>query len=129
METTPCTRFGITLAGALALIGASAKADTFGGGAFPFTINFVNIGNLGNGNDVNNPVEANTPGDGGTPFGGVAYGYRMGVTEISENMIALATYHGLDGVTAGPWTGNQPARDMTWFEAAAFVNWLNFFTP
>jgi formylglycine-generating enzyme required for sulfatase activity len=28
-------------------------------------------------------------------------------------------------VTAGPHTGNEPAAGMTWYEAAAFVNWLN----
>jgi formylglycine-generating enzyme required for sulfatase activity len=28
-------------------------------------------------------------------------------------------------VMAGAWTGGQPAANMTWFEAAAFVNWLN----
>jgi formylglycine-generating enzyme required for sulfatase activity len=28
-------------------------------------------------------------------------------------------------VTAGAWTGNQPAANISWYEAAAFVNWLN----
>jgi formylglycine-generating enzyme required for sulfatase activity len=28
-------------------------------------------------------------------------------------------------VTAGAWTGSQPAADITWYEAAAFVNFLN----
>jgi len=28
-------------------------------------------------------------------------------------------------VTAGPWTGNQPAATISWYEAAAFVNFLN----
>ncbi len=28
-------------------------------------------------------------------------------------------------VTAGPWTGSQPAANISWYEAAAFVNWLN----
>ena len=25
----------------------------------------------------------------------------------------------------GAWSGSQPAADVTWYEAAAFVNWLN----
>jgi len=28
-------------------------------------------------------------------------------------------------VTAGAWAGNQPAANMTWYEAAGFVNWMN----
>lgn len=28
-------------------------------------------------------------------------------------------------VTAGAWTGSQPAANISWYEAAAFVNWLN----
>jgi formylglycine-generating enzyme len=28
-------------------------------------------------------------------------------------------------VTAFPWTDSQPAGSMSWFQAAAFVNWLN----
>jgi formylglycine-generating enzyme required for sulfatase activity len=32
---------------------------------------------------------------------------------------------GLTNVTAGAWTGDQPAGNISWYEAAAFVNWLN----
>jgi formylglycine-generating enzyme required for sulfatase activity len=28
-------------------------------------------------------------------------------------------------VTAGAWAGSKPAANMEWYEAAAFVNWLN----
>jgi formylglycine-generating enzyme required for sulfatase activity len=31
----------------------------------------------------------------------------------------------MTNVTAGAWTGGQPAANMTWYEAAAFVNFLN----
>ena len=98
----------------------SAQADTFGSGGNAFTIDFAPIGNAGNADDA---------GAGGglysSPYGGVPYAYRMGTLEISQDAITKATAGGLAGVGAGPWTGNQPAANMTWFEAAAFVNFLN----
>ena len=98
----------------------TARADVFGSGANTLTLDFVNIGNAGNADDA---------GAGGgsysTPYGGVSYGYRMGTYEISQDAITKATAGGLASVTAGPHTGNEPAAQMTWFEAAAFVNWLN----
>jgi len=90
----------------------SAQADTFGTSGNEFTIDFVPIGNAGN--------AANTTG-----FGAVPYEYRMGTYEISQNAIDKATASGMANVTAGPWTGNQPAANINWYEAAAFVNWLN----
>ena len=120
MNTTNHIRLWITLAGGLVLIGAPVKADTFGSGADTFTIDFVNIGNLGNADDS---------GAGGgayfSPYGGVAYTYRMGVTEVPQDWITKATASGLANVTAGAFGDNRPAADMTWYEAAAFVNWLN----
>ena len=108
------------LACATALPIGTTHADTFGTGANTFTIDFVTIGNPGNGDDA---------GAGGgiysQPFGGVSYVYRMGVTEVPQDWIDKATNLGLANVTALPWTGNQPAGSMTWYEAAAFVNWLN----
>ena len=113
-------KLGIMLAGVLGLIGESAKADIFGSGANAFTIDFVNIGNPGNADDA---------GAGGgsysSPYGGVSYTYRMGTYEISQAQIEKATASGLANVTAGAWSGNQPAANMTWFEMAAFVNWMN----
>ena len=106
--------------GGLALCVLPARADTFGSGANTFTIDFVDIGNPGNGDDL---------GAGGgsysSPYGGVAYTYRMGVTEVPQDWITKATNLGMTNVTAGAWTGSQPAANMTWYEAAAFVNWLN----
>jgi hypothetical protein len=98
----------------------TAQADTFGITGNDFTIDFVTIGNAGNGDDA---------GAGGgnysSPYGGVGYDYRIGTYEISQDQIDKATASGLANVTAGVWTGLQPAANMTWFEAAAFVNWLN----
>ncbi len=108
------------LAGIQALVAFPAHADTFGSGPNTFTIDFVNIGNAGNADDA---------GAGGglysSAYGGVSYGYRMGTHEISQDAITKATASGLTNVTAGPWTGSQPSANITWFEAAAFANWLN----
>ena len=103
----------VVLFAAVALsIQPSAQADTFGTSGNEFTINFVNIGNAGNAADT-------------TSYGAVPYEYRAGVNEISQNDIAKATASGMANVTAGPWTGNQPAATISWYEAAAFVNFLN----
>ena len=109
-----------TLAGWLALLGLPARADSFGSGTNSFSINSVEISNPGNGDDL---------GGGGGSYsgahGGVDYIYRIGVTEVPQDWIEKATRLGLTNVTAGSWTGSQPAANMTWHEAAAFVNWLN----
>ena len=94
------------------IIQPSTQADTFGTSGNEFTIDFVAIGNTGNAADT-------------TSYGAVPYEYRAGVNEISQNDIAKATASGMANVTAGPWTGNQPAATISWYEAAAFVNFLN----
>jgi formylglycine-generating enzyme required for sulfatase activity len=111
MKTTP-SKLGMTLAGVLALTILPARADNFGTTGNEFTIDFVDIGNAGNANDA-------------AGYGGVSYAYRMGNYEISQAQIEKATASGLANVTAGAWSGNQPAANMTWFEMAAFVNFLN----
>jgi len=90
----------------------SAQADTFGTSGNEFTIDFVNIGNAGNAADT-------------TTYGAVPYDYRVGKYEITQDAITKATASGMSHVTAGPWTGNQPAATINWYEAAAFVNFLN----
>lgn len=91
----------------------SAQADTFGSGSNVFTLDFVNIGNAGNAADT-------------TGYGAVPYEYRIGKYEISQDAIDKATASGMANVTAGAWSGNQPTANINWYEAAAFVNWLNF---
>ena len=90
----------------------SAQADTFGTTGNEFTIDFVNIGNAGNAADS-------------TTYGAVPYEYRASTYEISQDAITKATASGMANVTAGAWTGNQPAANINWYEAAAFVNFLN----
>jgi hypothetical protein len=90
----------------------SAHADTFGTGSNQFTIDFTTIGNTNNRADT-------------TGYGSVGYSYRIGTYEISQNQITAATASGLQNVTAGAWSGERPAAHMSWYESAAFVNWLN----
>ena len=120
MKTNTTTKLGITLAGVLALTITSARADSFGSGGNAFTIDFVTIGNAGNADDA---------GAGGGIYsraeGGVAYEYRMGVTEVPLDWITKATNLGMTGVAATAPAANRPAENVTWWEAATFVNWLN----
>jgi len=101
----------------MGLIGSAsaqlATTDTFGTGANQFTLDFRTIGNAGNAAD---PL---------TGYGSVGYTYRIGTYAISQNQIDAATASGLQNVVAGQWTGDQPAANMSWYESAAFVNWLN----
>ncbi len=97
------------------IIQPSAQADTFGTSGNEFTIDFVNIG------DTSNAADTTIFG----VYGAVPYQYRASIYEISEDAIIRATDSGMANVTAGPWTGNQPAATINWYEAAAFVNFLN----
>jgi len=92
--------------------GLLTSSDTFGTSGNAFTIEFVSIGNAGNAADT-------------TGYGAVPYQYRVGTYEITQNAIDKATNSGLADVTAGRWSGSQPAANISWYEAAAFVNWLN----
>jgi formylglycine-generating enzyme required for sulfatase activity len=90
----------------------SVQADTFGTTGNEFTLDFVNIGNASNAADT-------------TGYGAVPYEYRIGKYEIAREAIEKATASGLSNVTASAFTADRPASDMTWYEQAAFVNWLN----
>ena len=88
------------------------RADEFGSGVNRFTMEFVSFGNVGNGDDV-------------TGYGGVSYGYRMGVTEVAQEVVTKAVNLGATRVGGGSWSAGQPAANVSWFEAARLVNWLN----
>lgn len=110
-----CT--ALLLAGAAGLFAAPSAADTFGSGVNQFDIDFVTVGNPGNPADTTGAPN---------PAGAVPYAYRMGVYEVSENLISKATGGGLAGVAFSPSRGaNKPATSVSWYEAARFVNWLN----
>ena len=102
---------------------ANTLADTFGSGANEFQIEFVTIGNPGNAADkTGNP----------DPAGAVDHAYRIGKFEVSREMIEKANVAGglgirmssMDRVDGGPRPA-MPATDVSWNEAARFVNWLN----
>jgi formylglycine-generating enzyme len=92
------------------------SADSFGGGANAFQVDFVTIGNPGN--------PADTTGS-PNPAGSVPYAYRIGKFEISEQMIDKANTLGGLGITKDTRGADKPATSVSWFEAAQFVNWLN----
>ena len=94
---------------------SSAQADTFGSGSNSLEISFVQISQTNNATD---PAS-------GSKYGAVPYEYRASIYEISQAAITKATASGLANVTAGAWSSNQPAATISWYEAAAFVNFLN----
>ncbi len=98
-----------------------ARADTFGGGANAFNIEFVPIGKPGN--------PADTTGE-PDPAGSVPYAYRIGKFEVSRDMVTKASAEGNLGLTMfslfpGGVRPDMPATGVNWFQAARFVNWLN----
>lgn len=105
-----------TLAAVLALIVLPAHATTiiqpFGSGANTFNIPFVPIGNAGNGPDT-------------TGYGAVSYNYNISTYGISWSQMDRAAASGFTNAVAGSFPGDRPANNLTWYQAAAFVNWLN----
>ena len=100
----------------LAVSGFSALADTFGSASSQFTIDFVEIGSPGNpGHQLGKPLYA----------GAVGYNYRMGTYEVNTSMVSIANALGGLGLDYTGRSANKPATDITWNEAARFVNWLN----
>ncbi len=90
------------------------RGDVFGSGANSFEIEFVTIGNPSNSADLS-----------GGGLGAVAYEYRMGKYEISEQMIEKANTLGGLGISKSNRGPDRPVTNITWFDAARFVNWLN----
>ena len=95
---------------------STARADIFGSGTNQFTIDFVDIGVPGNAADTSGAPN---------PAGSVGTLYRMGVYEVSERMVTAASTLGSLELTTTARGANKPATDVTWNEAARFVNWLN----
>ena len=111
----------------VATLAASTRAEllvtkSFGSGANAFTMDFVTIGNPNNAADTTGSPN---------PVGSVAYTYNLGKFEVSRDMITKANSAGNLGITMFDLTGyggngvNKPATEVTWFEAAKYVNWLN----
>jgi sulfatase modifying factor 1 len=94
---------------------ATAKADTFGSAGNEFAIDFVTI-----------PLPYIYDYGVFPPVREVLHpNFRMGRYEVTQNQIDAAVANGLQNVQAGAWSGDRPAADISWLEAAAFVNYLN----
>lgn len=93
-----------------------AEIITFGSGANAFDMEFVTIGNAGNADDTTGSPN---------PAGSVAYEYRMGKFEVSEDMIEKFNASQALQITKRTRGTNKPATSVSWNEAARFTNWLN----
>ncbi len=111
-----------------------ASADTFGTGANQFTIDFVTIAgdaSSANGTNIGNyaPYDSKYKA-----FHDPTQYYRMGTYEITNDQWNKfkAQYGTITGdpsygyINDPYWTGaNIPTNNVSWLEAAQFVNWLN----
>ena len=118
----------IVAVAALLLAAGGAVADGFGTDGNQFTIGFVTI------SGSTNPTSG-IPAGGGFAFTGVINDYRIGVYEIANGQwdkfkaslgvpVTGEPYYAYD---SDPYfTGtNIPTNNVSWYEAAQFVNWLN----
>jgi formylglycine-generating enzyme required for sulfatase activity len=95
---------------------SQAGIVTFGTGANQFQMEFVTIGNPGNAADTTGAPN---------PAGAVGYEYGIGKFEVSEEMIdKFNASQGLQ-ITKDNLGTAKPATNVSWNEAARFVNWLN----
>jgi formylglycine-generating enzyme required for sulfatase activity len=128
----------IVLATALALTGA-AQADTFGSGPNQFEIEFVtleaNPGVTRSTNTSGDALETWTAGSGLGPYTDPGYDYRIAKFEVTNDQ-----WNKFEATLGVPVTGdpasaynepaewpnpNQPLNELSFFEAAQFVNCLN----
>ena len=107
------------LAASLAVIPTAQAIDMFGTGENTFGIEFVTIGNAGNAND------SGASGSYHSDAGGVAYEYRISKFELCEDAVNKANTLGSLSITSDSRGTNKPATDVSWNEAARFINWLN----
>ena len=106
------TFLALALAAGLTLFAGSAKADTFATGANQFTLDFTAVGNVGQAADT-------------TGYGYVPYTFAMGTYDISQNQLQAAENSSGQNFGGGAWSGDLPAGYVNWYQAAAFVNWLD----
>ena len=120
----------LTVGLCLCVMSSVVSADTFGTGDNQFTIDFVPI------SGASNPTSGIRTGSPYTNFifSGVAYDYQMGTYEITNDQWTKfkAAYGAVTGsewsqYDAEPYfTGSSvPTNNVSWHEAAQFVNWLN----
>ena len=108
-------------AGALATVASMAAPGlaavvSFGSGGNTFNMEFVTIGNAGNAPDTTGSPN---------PAGAVGYEYGLGKFEVSEEMITKFNASQSLQITKDTRGTAKPATNVSWSEAARFVNWLN----
>jgi len=108
-------------AGALATVASMAAPSfagtiTFGSGGNQFNMEFVTIGNPNNAADTTGAPN---------PAGAVGYEYGIGKFEVSEDMIEKFNASQSLQITKDTRGPAKPATNVSWNEAARFVNWLN----
>ncbi len=117
----------LTVGLCLCVISSVVSADTFGTGANQFTIDFVTI------SGATNPTSG-IPAGRDCTFTGVAKDYRMGTYEITNDQWTKfkAAYGAVTGSEGGAYDNDPyftdssvPTNNVSWLEAAQFVNWLN----
>jgi len=96
--------------------GAQAAVVSFGSGANQFNMEFVTIGNPGNAADTTGIPN---------PAGSVGYSFGMGKFEVSEQMIQVYNSLASLPINSSNRGLKKPVTDISWNEAARFVNWLN----
>jgi hypothetical protein len=117
MKITGCFTLLLAAIGCISFGDRAVSATlTFGSGANTFNIEFVPIGNPGN--PADNTGSPN-------PAGSVAQAFLMGQYEISEDMVTKANTLGGLFLTQTSRGANKPTSNISWNEAARFVNWLN----
>src|SRR5262245_55108743 len=101
---------------------STTSADFFGSGANSLELEFVGIGKPNNAADTLST---------GQSVGSVPYRYRIGMFEISREMIEKANAEAGLGLQLADLSAigangpNKPATGFGWYGAAIFVNWLN----
>jgi len=113
----------VSVCSLLASDDSTARGDIFGTGTGQFVIDFIEVGVPGNTADASGAP---------SPAGRVNSLYRIGLYEVSEGNVTRASVAGGLGITTSSRGVNKPATDLSWNEAARFVNWLNTskgFTP
>jgi formylglycine-generating enzyme required for sulfatase activity len=93
-----------------------AAVVSFGSDANQFQMEFVTIGDPGNAADF-----TGSP----SPAGSVGYTYGIGKFEVSEDMITKFNASQSLQITKDTRGTAKPATNVSWNEAARFVNWLN----
>ena len=103
------------LAAAVLSVAGAAMAETITHGTTAINMDFVTVGNPGNGPDTTGSPN---------PCGSVGYLYNIGKYEVMADQWAAVIAADPNVGDAGNWSGSQPTGGTSWHEAAKFCNWL-----